>query len=280
MSIRESCDKILLLQAEFDGELDAAQSVAITGHRQSCSYCHEAWQKLEASRQVLRQEASYHSASEGLRRELLQRLGAAGLAVPADAPPRSFQAGPVQVGPIRAGLAGWWRSFVGFGFGAAVAASVAMLFFQPLPASDIGDLVLASHIRSLQPGHLVDIASNNQHNVKPWFDGKLDFAPPVKNLSDLGFPLEGGRLDYLRDRGVAALVYQAGQHRINLLIWPSAPAADIGDAEGGDSAEPRWVDKGGYILVHWREKDMTIWAVSDLNADEFRKFIALWRAHD
>jgi anti-sigma factor RsiW len=146
-----------------------------------------------------------------------------------------------------------------------------MMFFQPPAAGDMADLILASHIRSLQAGHLVDIASNNQHNVRPWFDGKLDFAPPVKNLADQGFPLEGGRLDYLRDRGVAALVYQAGLHRINLLIWPSA-----GDVDG----DPQTLDKGGYTVIHWHEKEMTIWAVSDLNPAELRKFVADWRAHD
>jgi anti-sigma factor RsiW len=272
MSVRESCDKILLLQAEFDGELDAAQSVAITGHRQSCDYCHEAWLKLQASRQAMRHEASYHPASDGLRHDLMQRLAAAGLDLPTEVSPAK---------PARLGLAAWWRSFIGFGLGAAVAASAAMLFFQPLPASDMSDLVLASHIRSLQPGHLVDIASNNQHNVKPWFDGKLDFAPPVKNLSDQGFPLAGGRLDYLQDRGVAALVYEAGLHRINLLIWPSSDGIETSEgSQQSASGEPHWANKGGYTLVHWRDGEMTIWAVSDLNPDEFRKFITLWRAHD
>lgn len=260
MSIRENCDKILLLQAEFDGELDAAQSAALNGHRVGCVYCQDAWEKLQASRQTIRRHASYHPASTALKDRLAKELAMAGMNV-AEKPMSSVS--------VQATLRRWWRSLFGFGLGAAVAASVMIMFFQP-PASDTADLILASHIRSLQPGHLVDIASNNQHNVRPWFDGKLDFAPPVKNLADQGFPLTGGRLDYLRDRGVAALVYQAGLHTINLLIWPSS-----GDAE----TAPHLIDKGGYSIIHWQDKGMTIWAISDLNPAELQRFVAVWRSH-
>lgn len=262
MSIRENCDKTLLIQAEFDGELDAAQSAAIAGHRQSCTYCHEAWQRLHHARQAMRSAASYHPASEALKRRLDQQLSAAGLIQTVDNP---------RQGPMPSRLASWWRSLIGFGLGAAVAASVAILFIQPVPVNDMTDLVVASHIRSLQPGHLLDIASNNQHNVKPWFDGKLDFAPPVKNLADQGYPLEGGRLDYLQDREIAALVYRAGMHQINLLIWP---------ALGDGNLEPKLVEKGGYNIIHWRQNDMMVWAISDLTAPEFQKFVAIWRAQD
>jgi anti-sigma factor RsiW len=275
MSIRESCDKALLLQAEFDGELDAAQSAALNGHRLGCAYCQDAWETLQESRRTIRQHATYHPASAMLKERLGKELAMAGLDLAAEpvspvpgvsVPGSSTSGSPV---PRLAALRRWWRSLAGFGLGAAIAASAMMLVFQP-PAGDTADLILASHIRSLQPGHLVDIASNNQHNVRPWFDGKLDFAPPVKNLADQGFPLTGGRLDYLRDRGVAALVYQAGLHTINLLIWPSS-----GDAE----TTPDLLDKGGYSIIHWQDKGMTIWAISDLNPAELQRFVAVWRAH-
>lgn len=260
MSTRENCDKILLIQADFDGELDAAQSAAIAGHREACAYCREAWEQLRAARHAVRMKASYHPASQSLRGRLDQRLTAAGLVPVTDA------LAPL---PVRRRLSTWWRSLVGFGLGAAIATMAAIMFIQPVPPSDLTDLVLDNHIRSLQPGHLVDIASNNQHNVKPWFDGKLNFAPPVKNLADQGFPLEGGRLDYLQDREIAALVYRGGLHTINLLIWPS-PAS-------GNEA-PQLIEKDGYNIIHWREKDMAIWAISDLNTAELQAFVARWRA--
>lgn len=262
MSVRENCDKVLLLQAEFDGELDAAQSVTLNAHRLGCAYCQDAWERLQASRQMVRTEASYHPASTAFKDRLQQQLVTAGLSLPAHHRPAA---------PARRGLLDWWRGLLGFGMGVAVAASAMIFFLQPPAAGDLADLVLASHVRSLQAGHLVDIASNNQHNVRPWFDGKLDFAPPVKNLTDQGFPLEGGRLDYLQDRGVAALVYQAGLHRINLLVWPSPGGVDEG---------PQTIDKGGYNVIHWREKEMNLWVVSDLNPAELQKFVTVWRAHD
>jgi anti-sigma factor RsiW len=262
MSVRENCDKTLLIQAEFDGELDAAQSVAIAGHRQNCTYCHDAWQRLHQAQQAMRSAASYHPASAALKRRLDEQLVMAGFAPARDV---------VQSGSSSSLLAKWWRSFIGFGLGAAIAASVAILFIQPAQVNDMTDLVLASHIRSLQPGHLLDIASNNQHNVKPWFDGKLDFAPPVKNLAAQGYPLEGGRLDYLQDREIAALVYQAGMHQINLLIWP---------ALGNESTMPQLIEKGGFNISHWRQNDMMVWAISDLTAAELQKFVAIWRAQN
>jgi len=180
MSTRENCDKILLIQADFDGELDAAQSAAIAGHREACAYCREAWEQLQAARHAVRKKASYHPASQLLRSRLDQKLIAAGLAPMANT--------PTPPSALRR-LSIWWRSLVSFGLGAAIATMAAIMFIQPVPPSDLTDLVLDNHIRSLQPGHLVDIASNSQHNVKPWFDGKRNFAPPVKNLADQGFPL-------------------------------------------------------------------------------------------
>lgn len=260
MSTRENCDKVLLVQADFDGELDAVQAASLVTHRETCPYCREAWDHLAEARKAIRKKASYHPAPEALRRRLEQQLAGAGMA-PAAA--LSQAAAPAR-------LALWWRSLVGFGLGAAVATLAALMLIQPMPSADIADLVIGSHIRSLQPGHLVDIASNNQHNVKPWFDGKIAFAPPVKNLADQGFPLEGGRLDYLQHREIAALVYRGGPHLINLLVWPSP--------ENGVQA-PQMLEREGYNIVHWREKDMTLWAISDLNPGELQNFVARWRAH-
>jgi anti-sigma factor RsiW len=265
MSRQETCDNVLLMQADFDGELDPVQSAAMQGHRQTCLICQEAWQTLERARHGMRQQASYHLAPEMLKQRLVGQLAQAGLAPAATIQP---------IPPIAARLASWWRSLIGFGLGAAVATAAVTLFFQPVPVGDMADLVAASHVRSLQPGHLLDVASNDQHNVKPWFDGKLDFAPPVKNLADQGFPLEGGRLDYLQDREVAALIYRSGQHRINLLVWPASGGA----ADGTET--PELSGKGSLNILHWREKDMTAWAVSDLSADDLKTFVTIWRRHE
>jgi len=111
--------------------------------------------------------------------------------------------------------------------------------------------------------HLTDVASSDQHTVKPWLDVKRDFAAPVVDLSSDGFPLIGGRLDYLDNHSVAALVYQRSKHFINLFIWPTTPA---------DSKEQKMVEREGYHLVHWADGDFTYWAVSDVSVGDLQTF--------
>ena len=123
--------------------------------------------------------------------------------------------------------------------------------------------LIANHVRSLMANHLTDFASSDQHTVKPWLDAKLDFAPPVIDLSSEGFPLIGGRLDYLDNRPVAALIYQRRKHFINLFIWPVA----------ADSAKTtKAVTRQGYQLLHWTDSDFNFWAVSDVTVDDLQAF--------
>ena len=151
-----------------------------------------------------------------------------------------------------------------------LALSVALLWtvFSARARSDnlVAQQVVSSHIRSMMLDHLVDVPSSDQHTVKPWFNGKLDFAPDVKDFADQGFPLAGGRLDYVDNRTVAALVYQRRKHSINLFIWPSPGAND-------QSAQQSSVN--GYNIIHWTRSGATYWAVSDVNSADLSEFAKL-----
>jgi anti-sigma factor RsiW len=131
--------------------------------------------------------------------------------------------------------------------------------------------VLASHIRSLMPGHLTDVPSSDQHTVKPWFNGRLDFSPPVYDFSGRGYPLLGGRLDYVDGRAVAALVYGRRQHLINEFLWP---------AGRGAAAVPATRTSQGYHLLHWTTADYSYWVVSDLGLAELRDLAGLLQRAD
>jgi len=122
--------------------------------------------------------------------------------------------------------------------------------------------VFASHVRSLEANHLMDVASTDQHTVKPWFDGKLDFSPPVEDLASDGFPLVGGRLDYLEGHEVAALVYQRRKHFINVFVWPQSS----GSAAHAVRSDPR-----GYHVISWTRGGMAVWVVSDLALAEHQQ---------
>ena len=124
--------------------------------------------------------------------------------------------------------------------------------------------LIASHVRSLMANHLADVASTDQHTVKPWLDAKLDFAPPVADLANAGFPLIGGRLDYLDNRPVAALIYQRRKHFINLFVWPASDASRRTKATE--------ISRQGYHLLHWIEGDFNYWAVSDVNKEDLQNF--------
>jgi anti-sigma factor RsiW len=126
--------------------------------------------------------------------------------------------------------------------------------------------LISSHVHSLMATHLTDVLSSDGHTVKPWFKGQLDFSPPVKNLSKEGFALVGGRLDYVGDRPVAAIVYQRRKHVINLFVWPSTSESAVSTTTQ---------TRQGYHMINWTEGGLTFWAVSDLNEEELGEFVRL-----
>jgi anti-sigma factor RsiW len=134
----------------------------------------------------------------------------------------------------------------------------------------IASAVLTGHIRSLQGDHLVDVPSSDRHTVKPWFQGKLDFSPPVPDLSEMNWPLIGGRLDYVDGRPVAALIYRRRMHNINVFVWPNHSSADSTIKEE---------DAQGYQILHWNGAEMTYWVVSDLNREELLDLARALRGH-
>jgi anti-sigma factor RsiW len=242
----------LLVQADFDGELAPAEAARVAAHLQTCEACAALPARLAALSGGLRRDLPYHTAPDALR----ARIAAMAPAAPPPAPAaqakwRRFSA--------RAWLRPWQA--VPFGAGFALAACLLLLLLPPGGAG-LPDAVVASHIRALQPGHLTDVISTDQHTVKPWFDGRLDFAPPVLDLAVQGFPLEGGRLDYLAGHPAAVLVYGRRQHVINLYVWP----------ERGE-AGPVATSRSGYNMVRWNRNGMTFWAVSDLDAKELAEFV-------
>ena len=177
-------------------------------------------------------------------------------------------AGRVGKSPGAARQIPWWK------LGGLAAAAMAVLsftfqFWSLHPENTVLAELTSSHVRSLMANHLTDVTSTDQHTVKPWFDGKIDFAPQVKDFRDSGYPLLGGRLDYIESRSVAALVYARQKHMINLFVWP---------ADGSDTA-PRAYERNGYHLIQWHAHGMNCWAVSDLNEKELMDFAILSRGN-
>lgn len=140
-----------------------------------------------------------------------------------------------------------------------------IVLHRAAPSSVVAEQVLASHVRSLMLDHLTDVRSSDQHNVKPWFNGRLDFSPAVPRLEEAGFPLIGGRLDYVADRPVASVVYGRRQHIINVFSWPTSAA----DSPLESTASH------GYNMLHWRARGVEQWVVSDVNMADLRTFVGL-----
>jgi anti-sigma factor RsiW len=245
-----------LLHGYQDGELDLVRNLEIERHLEGCPACAAALKQLQELRQALREPGLYHRPGPQLRERILAALPRQ----------RPFSSTARKVGEGR-------RRFLAVPLGVAAAVALVALLtwgLQHLRSVQDEDFlvreVVSAHVRSEFPDRLVDVESSDTHRVKPWFNGKVEFAVPVTNLADQGYPLVGGRLDYLDDRKVAALVYQRRKHTINLFLWP---------AGGGSDQPARALTRKGYHLLHWVHDGFTYWAISDLNAQELCEFAEL-----
>ncbi len=266
-------DKELLLHGLLDGELDAVNALACEEHVAVCPGCQEELQRLRRLRTRLQAPDARFTAPQHLRARVLAALAAESRTGGGVASSTAARAAPTaHVVPTTASKVGlrrrWWA-----GAPLPLAASVlvasmlvavgSVLFALRARPDSVQDQIIASHVRSLLVDHLIDIETSDRHVVKPWFNGKTDFAPAVFELADQGFPLVGGRLDYIGGKVVAAVVYHRRQHVINLFMWPAtgAPPQGVGQRDG-------------FSVIHWTRAGLQLWAVSDLDPAQLREFRA------
>ncbi len=246
-----------LMHAYLDEELDPANTIAVDGHAGSCARCKDALAQQAALKSALRKHALYHTAPAGLADRIRQQL------------PKSALRSAAQATWLR-----WLQPRAWLPLGATVAATAVVTWIAALqinglsPDQVVADQVIAGYARSRVTEHGTDVASSDQHTVKPWISRQLDFSPPVPDLASAGFPLVGGRLDYIDNRPVAALVYHRRQHVIDLFVWPARSEA---------TAPVREVGRQGYHLLHWADGEMTYWAISDVNPADLGKFVEEYR---
>ena len=250
------CDQCVeSLHGYHDGELLPEEANAVRQHLESCAECARAYEPLRESSRLLRATLMRYPAPDVLKARI--RASAAAESGRAERPPRRL---PTASQWLRSHLAAAMLAAAILGSGAT-----ALVLRRGGEGSPVVDQVLASHIRSLMPGHLTDVASTDQHNVKPWFNGRVNLSPPVPRLDSAGYPLVGGRVDYVDGHPAAVVVYQRRQHMINVFWWTP---------RDGDAAEraPTASSDNGYNLLRDRRDGLERWIVSDLNATELRDF--------
>jgi len=244
------------LGAFIDEELTADAAARVREHLGTCTDCAAAHRRLVDTSSRLKAALVRYEAPDVLKARIRANL--------------AESTGPVaaQRVPLPASRGSGWQRRVAAAAVVAIVSS-ALTFVatrQNTSGSSVEEQVLSSHIRSLMPGHLTDVASNDQHNVKPWFNGRVNMSPDVPRLDSLGFPLVGGRVDYIEGRNVASVVYMRRQHVINVFSWPASGADDL--SQSASTAN-------GYNLIRARHNGVEIWIVSDLNRRELEAFSRL-----
>ncbi len=243
------------LHPYLDRELDLESALAVERHLAACAECRAAFESHSALQAGIRRHARYHAAPPALVARIRAELERQSPA------PRRWRLG-------------WPRPGQWLPFGAAVAATALLSWTAALQYAAGGaderlaEQVIAGHARAVLTAHRVDVASSDRHTVKPWLSSKLDFSPAVVDLANAGFPLDGGRLDYVAGRPVATLCYRYRQHTIDLFVWPEA---------AGD-APLRALSAKGYHVLRWRDDGMAYWAVSDVNPPDLRAFAEAYAA--
>jgi anti-sigma factor RsiW len=241
-----------LLELYLDGELAARESAQMREHLDSCYACARQYRRVEQIGNDIRMHVGHYALPAGLE----QRVQAA-----------LRKAAREERQPTRP-LQNWMAVAAAVLLFVSIAWNVALLRSHASARDLLAQEVLSSHLRSLIGTHLVDIPSSDQHTVKPWFNGKLNFSPDVRDFARQGFPLVGGRIEYLDDRPVAALIYQRRKHLINLFLWPGPSSSSSGYSE---------MTKRGYNLLSWTQDGMTCWLVSDVPTSELEQFAQLYR---
>ena len=250
-----------LLEADTDAELDLVHHLALASHLRTCADCTRRAEAIRARRTALREGLPRFTAPP----ELVDRIRATlrGESVPertaVSAPPRLL-------------FLHWrfWKVTTGLAASFAVALAVGFSWGNARARSQVlFDEAFSDHIRSLQASHLTDVASTDQHTVRPWFAGHLDFSPPVVDLASAGFPLAGGRLEHLDGQPAAALVFHRRQHTINLFIWPALVT----------KLSIQRMERDGYHAETWSQDSFNFLAVSDIPADELNQFAEALRVH-
>lgn len=238
-----------LVESYLDGELDPSVQAEIEDHLSNCGACAERHARVRQLKLDIRAQAPYYDPPPGLERRVRAALA---------------QAAQSEAKPGSSGAWQWFAIAATFLLACSLALNLALFRSH---RDTLAQAVVSSHVRSLIGTHLLDVPSSDRHTVKPWFNGKLDFSPDVKDFAGQGYPLVGGRIEYLEDRPVAALVYQRRLHVINVFVWPTGSSPD----NAGELAQK------GFNLIHWTKAGMTYWAVSDLSLNELRQFSDLYK---
>ena len=248
-----TCDEAeILIHALADGELDAGHARDVEAHVASCPRCASEFAAIRQMKEMLAGTDLAFKAPSALRQRIEATLP----------PARASSVTPLVTSPPSR------RTMLkGFAMGSAVSALAATGLVAIVLRNDeeqrIAAEIVSAHLRSLQAGHLTDVVSTDQHTVKPWFNGKLDVAPPVIDLTAQGFTLIGGRLDYVDGRAIGAVVYRRRQHVINLFVAQTSST---------ERQAARTETIQGFNIRSWHDRGLTYWAISDLNADELNEF--------
>lgn len=250
-----NCSEALkLIGAYMDRELDLRSAMEFERHAGQCEKCGQALEQAKMQSQALKNDQLYHQAPSSLRTRMSMMIADQVVAKPDE-----------RKSSIRSTISmSWWSYGLSLASVAAFSLALSLQLGKPSADMQISEEVMSSHVRSLMEGHLADVVSTDQHTVKPWFAGRLAYSPPVNDFSSQGYPLVGGRLDYIDQRPVSALIYRHNKHIINVYVWP-----DMGQ-RGAET-----LSRDGFNLIKMSKSGMIFWIISDLNVAELKDFANL-----